>query len=146
FFLGASTRFKGVKELPFGSHEMTDSRASRDATWAFEGRRPPEARRASRIDCDLWVRVGGVDGAARPRRGNSSVTGVYVSIDEAVGSPGDVVWLSLSTVDKVRSAQTMARVTRVVRQDDLHRGAAVVGAGFEFMPLEQPQPDIVEVV
>jgi hypothetical protein len=125
---------------------MADPRSSRDAAWAFEGRRPPESRRASRIDSDLWVRVGGVDGAARPRRGNISVTGLYVSIDEAVGSPGDVVWLSLSTVDKVRSAQTMARVTRVVRQDDLHRGAAVVGAGFEFMPLEQPQPEIVEVV
>jgi hypothetical protein len=107
---------------------------------------PAEARRASRIECDLWVRVGGVDGAARPRTGNISVTGLYVAIEEAVGSPGDLVWLSVGSIDKARTAQTMARVTRVVRQDDLHRGAAVVGAGFEFLPIEQPQAEVVDLV
>jgi hypothetical protein len=120
--------------------------SSREGNWAFELRKPAEARRAPRIDCDMWVRVGGVEGAMRPRKGNISVTGVYVSIDEAVGSPGDVLWLSLSSVDKVRSAQTMARITRVVRQDDLHRGAAVVGAGFEFLPLGQPRQEVVDLV
>ncbi len=125
---------------------MDHERADRDAEWAFERSRPPEARRASRIDCDLWVRVGGVEAAARPRKGNISVTGLYVGIDEAVGSPGDVLWLSLTSIDKVRSAHTMARVTRVMRQDDLHRGAAVVGAGFEFMPLDQPRDEIVQLV
>jgi hypothetical protein len=114
--------------------------------WTAPGRRPAEARRASRIECDLWVRVRGVDAAPRARTGNISVTGLYVAIDQAVGSPGDVVWLSLGSLDKTRSAQTMARVTRVVRQDDLHRGAAVVGAGFEFLPVEQPQADVVELV
>jgi hypothetical protein len=114
--------------------------------WVLARKKPSEARRASRIECDLWVRVGGVDVAARARSGNISVTGLYVSLEEAVGSPGDVVWLSLASIDKARSAQTMARITRVVRQDDLHRGAAVVGAGFEFLPVEQPQPEIVDVV
>lgn len=113
--------------------------------WSYARPRPEEARRASRIECDLWVRVGGVDAATRPRSGNISVTGVYFGIDEAVGSPGDVVWLNLSSIDKVRSAHVMARVTRVMRQDDLHRGAAVVGAGFEFLP-EPPQPEVVELV
>ncbi|HEX3597917.1 MAG TPA: DUF4388 domain-containing protein [Polyangiaceae bacterium] len=125
---------------------MDQERTGRGGDWAFERSKPLEARRASRVDCDLWVRVGGVDAAARPRKGNISVTGLYVSIDEAVGSPGDVLWLSLTSVDKVRSAQTMARVTRVVRQDDLHRGAAVVGAGFEFMPIGQPRDEIVDLV
>ncbi len=125
---------------------MDESQGRDQADWAGARRRPPEARRASRIECDLWVRVGGVDPAARARSGNISVTGLYVAIDEAVGSPGDVVWLSLTSIDKARSAQTMARVTRVVRQDDLHRGAAVVGAGFEFVPLEQPQAEVVELV
>jgi hypothetical protein len=132
--------------LPFFVSAMDQERADRGGDWAFERSRPPEARRASRIDCDLWVRVGGVEAAARPRKGNISVTGLYVSIDEAVGSPGDVLWLSLTSVDKIRSAQTMARITRVVRQDDLHRGAAVVGAGFEFMPMGQPRQEIVELV
>jgi hypothetical protein len=91
------------------------------------------------------VRVGGVDSATRTRSGNISVTGVYFGIDEAVGSPGDVVWLNLSSIDKMRSAHVMARVTRVVRQDDLHRGAAVVGAGFEFLP-DPPQTEVVELV
>jgi hypothetical protein len=125
---------------------MSDHRAERSGEWAFQPVRPTEARRASRIDCDLWVRVGGVEGAARPRKGNISVTGLYVGIDEAVGSPGDVVWLSLASADKARSAQTMARVTRVMRQDDLHRGAAVVGAGFECLPQEHPRQDVVDLV
>jgi hypothetical protein len=113
--------------------------------WSYARPRPEEARRASRIECDLWVRVGGVDSATRSRSGNISVTGVYFGIDEAVGSPGDVVWLNLASIDKVRSAQVMARVTRVLRQDDLHRGAAVVGAGFEFLP-DSPQAEVVELV
>lgn len=116
-----------------------------EGAWPYPRPRPEEARRASRIECDLWVRVGGVDAATRPRSGNISVTGVYFGIDEAVGSPGDVVWLNLSSIDKVRSAHVMARVTRVLRQDDLHRGAAVVGAGFEFLP-DSPQGDVVELV
>ena len=125
---------------------MDHERSDASGEWAFDRSRPPESRRASRIDCDLWVRVGGVEAAARPRKGNISVTGLYVSIDEAVGSPGDVLWVSLSSIDKVRSAQTMARVTRVIRQDDLHRGAAVVGAGFEFLPVGRPQAEVVDLV
>jgi hypothetical protein len=116
-----------------------------EGLWPYPRPRPEEARRASRIECDLWVRVGGVDAATRPRSGNISVTGVYFGVDEAVGSPGDVVWLNLSSIDKLRSAHVMARVTRVLRQDDLHRGAAVVGAGFEFLP-EPPQQEVVELV
>jgi hypothetical protein len=118
---------------------------NQDMVWSYARPRPEESRRASRIECDLWVRVGGVDAATRPRSGNISVTGVYFGIDEAVGSPGDVVWLNLSSIDKARSAQVMGRITRVVRQDDLHRGAAVVAAGFEFLP-DPPQSEVVELV
>jgi hypothetical protein len=108
--------------------------------------RPVEARRASRIGTQVWARVKGVDASTRARVGNISVTGLYIATEEAVGSPGDLVALTLSTIDKTRSASTMARVARVVRQDDRHRGAAVVGAGFEFLPVDHPPAELVELV
>jgi hypothetical protein len=106
----------------------------------------PDGRRSSRINTCLWVRVGGLDTTARSRRGNISLTGLYVALDVPVGSPGDVVRLSNSSADKRCSARVMARVTRVVRQDDIHRGAAVIGAAFEFLPANQPQRAIVDLV
>lgn len=105
-----------------------------------------DSRRSNRVNSSLWVRIGGLDDSARMRRGNISLTGLYVAVDEPVGSPGDLVWLSLASADKKHSARVMSRIARVVRQDDVRRGALIIGAAFEFLPVMQPQRSIVDLV
>jgi hypothetical protein len=50
------------------------------------------------------------------------------------------VLLELESPDHQAKFRTMARVARVLRQDDRKSGARVVGIGLEFLPLETIQP------
>lgn len=114
---------------------------------SLEGRNTARSgRRSRRISSDLWLRVGGVEAALCRRRGDLCATGIYIATTEAVGCPGDVLMLSLASGDKARSAKTLARVARVIRQDDRARGARVIGAAFEFLPLDKLQEDVVALL
>ncbi|MEN9580913.1 MAG: hypothetical protein RJA70_3922 [Pseudomonadota bacterium] len=79
-------------------------------------------------------------------RGDLCATGVYISTHDPVGSPGDVVLLRLASTDQAQSVQTLARVARVIRQDDRARGARIIGAGFEFLPLDGVQDDVLQLL
>lgn len=103
-------------------------------------------RRGRRVTTDLWVRVGAVQSAMQKCRGDLCATGVYVSTHDPVGSPGDVVLLRLVSADQVQAVQTLARVARVIRQDDRARGARVIGVGFEFLPLDRVQEDVLKLL
>jgi Tfp pilus assembly protein PilZ len=97
-------------------------------------------RRGARVSCRLWVRVLGWDDAPVSRAGDLAATGVFISTSDPWGSPNDVVMLELESPDRAAKLRTMARVARVLRQDDRSFGARVVGIGLEFLPLETIQP------
>ncbi|MBM4363004.1 MAG: PilZ domain-containing protein, partial [Deltaproteobacteria bacterium] len=88
---------------------------------------PPlvERRRAPRLPSELWLRVHGVETRARLRSGDLSARGLHAVLDLPVGGPGDLVSLRLGTADRRQGVEVLARVTRVLREDDLHHGAAV---------------------
>lgn len=74
------------------------------------------------------------------------MTGVYVATSEPVGAPDDVVELSLGSVDKRQRVDVLARIARVVRQDDRVRGARIIGAAFEFLPLDETPQGVAELL
>ncbi len=109
-----------------------------DSDFGEAGRR---RRRGERVEAELWVQIAGLDSAPVRRCGNLAATGVYLAIGEPIGSPGDLVKLTLQSIDKERSLNTLARVARVLRQDDRAFGARVIGMGLEFLPFQRLQPD-----
>lgn len=109
-----------------------------DSDLVGSGRR---RRRGERVEAELWVQITGLDSAPVRRCGNLAATGVYLAIGEPIGSPGDLVKLTLQSIDKERTLRTLARVVRVLRQDDRAFGARVIGMGLEFLPLQRLQPD-----
>jgi hypothetical protein len=74
------------------------------------------------------------------------MTGVYVATSEPVGAPDDVLELQLSSIDSSCQVLVLARVARVVRQDDPHRGARVIGAAFEFLPADETPAGVAELL
>jgi hypothetical protein len=96
-------------------------------------------RRGGRVSCRLWVRVVGWDQQPVSRPGDLAATGVFISTSEPWGSPNDVVLLELESIDRAAKLKTMARVARVIRQDDRRFGARVIGVALEFLPLETIQ-------
>lgn len=96
-------------------------------------------RRGGRVSCRLWVRVVGWDQQPVSRAGDLAATGVFISTSEPWGSPNDVVLLELESIDRTTKLRTMARVARVLRQDDRSFGARVIGVALEFLPLETIQ-------
>jgi hypothetical protein len=104
-------------------------------------------RRSGRIATELWVNVGDGDPSkSAKRKGDLAATGVYLSTSQAWGSPGDVVPLTLESPDRGSRFFTLARIARVLRQDDRVRGARVIGVGYEFLPLNKIQPGAVELL
>lgn len=96
-------------------------------------------RRGGRVSCRLWVRVVGWDDQPISRAGDLAATGVFISTSEPWGSPNDVVLVELESIDRAAKLRTMARVARVLRQDDRKFGARVIGVALEFLPLETIQ-------
>jgi hypothetical protein len=103
-------------------------------------------RRGARVSCRLWVRVCGWDHISVSRVGDLAATGVFISTSEPWGSPNDVVLIELESLDHQVQLRTMARVARVLRQDDRKFGARVVGIALEFLPLERIQPAAAALV
>lgn len=103
-------------------------------------------RRGRRISSELWVQACGVEQTSIFRKGNISPSGVYVTSKVPAGSPGDLLMLRIASADQSKQARTVARVARVLRQDDRARGARVIATAFEFLPIDRPQPDITELV
>lgn len=103
-------------------------------------------RRGGRVSSKFWVKVNGWDEEAVQRSGDLAATGAYIATTEPWGSPGDVVMLELQSLDNAASLQTLARVARVLRQDDRNHGARVVGVALEFLPMESIQPAAAELV
>jgi hypothetical protein len=54
--------------------------------------------------------------------------------------------LTMVSLDRKRRVQTLAKLARIIRQDDRARGARVIGAAFEFLPQGKLQPEIVELL
>ncbi|MFO0669875.1 MAG: DUF4388 domain-containing protein [Polyangiaceae bacterium] len=90
-----------------------------------------ERRRSPRVWTSLWIGVDGHDDALHPRGANLSATGVFFEFAEPVGEPGTIVWLFLSSADRVVTLQIMACVVRTVSLPGTALGR---GVAFEFMP------------
>lgn len=103
-------------------------------------------RRSHRLSTDLCVRVRGVHSHYQPCRGNLGMTGVYIAVRDPVGSPGDVVQLDVASPTRKLEVNTLARVARVLRQDDKSRGARVIGAAFEYLPLDTAPNGVAELL
>lgn len=98
------------------------------------------------MSCRLWVRVVGWDKQPVSRAGDLAATGVFISTNEPWGGPNDVVLVELASLDHAASLRTMARVARVLRQDDRTSGARVIGVALEFLPLETIQTAAANLV
>ena len=103
-------------------------------------------RRSPRIHAEFWVRILGLEPRPRRRPGDLSSTGIFVNTDAAIGSPGDLVELEISSVDQACTVATPARICRVIRQDDVDQGAAIIGAGFEFLQAQGIRPKLVALL
>lgn len=103
-------------------------------------------RRGGRVSSKFWVKVSGWDTEPVLRSGDLAATGAYIATTEPWGSPGDVVMLELQSLDNEASLSTLARVARVLRQDDRNYGARVVGVALEFLPMESIQPAAAALV
>jgi hypothetical protein len=94
-----------------------------------------ERRRGARIPARFWVQISGVDEEPLLRRGDISMSGAYVELDQRIGPPGSVQRLSLAPHGKEETVQLLARVVRVVSIQDLwHDGPGIAGVAFEFLP------------
>ena len=89
-----------------------------------------DRRRSPRVWTTLWLALEGIDAEMRPHTGNLSATGIYFHSDRAVGEPGTVEWVVLSSADRAVSLEIMACVVRCVRVADRDEW----GIGLEFMP------------
>ncbi len=103
-----------------------------------------ERRRNARIQASLAVEVVGLEAAPSPRRGDVSVTGAFLELDVDPGEPGSMRRLRLATRDAAARIEVDARVIRVVRTDDLFRGASVSGAAFEFIARSRELREAIE--
>lgn len=103
-------------------------------------------RRGGRVSSKFWVKVSGWDAEPVQRSGDLAATGAYIATTQPWGSPGDVVMLELQSLDNEASLNTLARVARVLRQDDRNYGARVVGVALEFLPMESVQPAAAALV
>lgn len=112
----------------------------------MHSQRGEHPRRSQRLSTDLFVRFRGSLRGATLCRGNLGMTGVYVATSELMGAPDDVVELALASVDRQCEVEVLARVARVVRQDDSHRGARVIGAAFEFLPAHESPAGIAQLI
>lgn len=108
--------------------------------------RANSGRRSGRVSTELWVRIGGNSRPIAKRRGDLAATGVFLLSNDPPGSPGDVVPITLMSADQSETFSTLARVARVLRQDDRARGSRVIGVAFEFLPLDRVQPDAVKLL
>jgi hypothetical protein len=106
-----------------------------------------DRRRGARVSTQLWAKIAGVDDAWVLRRGNVSMTGVYVEIAATVGELASVQTLSISPYDRSLETTLLVRVARIVGVQDLWKGPSVAGVGLEFLP-ESPKKreQIAEVV
>jgi len=95
-----------------------------------------ESRRNPRFACSLELQIVGIDRRAVIRRGDISLSGLFVGLDRDVGKPGTVHVLRLRTRDKARRVEVQARLARVTSSDDLLCGVVVTGAGFEVLAYE----------
>lgn len=103
-------------------------------------------RRGGRVSTKFWLRVAGWDSEPVARSGDLAATGLFITTGEPFGSPGDVAMLELESLDHSAKMRSLARVARVLRQDDRKFGARVVGIAFEFLPLETIQPAAANLV
>ncbi len=93
-----------------------------------------ELRRAPRVSCDLWVAISGVDAAPVRRRGDISLTGLFIEVDRPVGVAGSLQWLKLWSPDQRFSAEVMGRIIRSITLDDVMDIEPRLGVAFDFMP------------
>jgi hypothetical protein len=105
-----------------------------------------DERRSSRIRARFWVQVDGVENEPCLRGGDLSITGVLVNISRPVGEPGHLVMLNLASSDHLKSVRTLARVTRTIWQTDLYQGTTQVGTAFEFLPHDQLNPEVMDLL
>jgi len=122
-----------------GDHEIGDSDAvvvhETDYNDHPRGWLTMERRRGARIPARFWVQISGVDDEPLLRRGDISMSGAYVELDQQIGPPGSVQRLSVAPHGKEDTVQLLARVVRVVSIQDLwHDGPGVAGVAFEFLP------------
>ncbi len=103
-------------------------------------------RRGGRVSTNFWLRVAGWDSEPIVRSGDLAATGLFVTTGDLFGGPGDVAMLELESLDHQAQMRSLARVARVLRQDDRKFGARVVGIAFEFLPLETIQPAAANLV
>jgi hypothetical protein len=92
-----------------------------------------ERRRGARIPAKFWAQVKGVDAKPTLRRGDLSISGVYIETDQAIGEVGSVQSILLMSQGQEIRVDVLARVVRVARVEDLWKGAAVVGVALEFL-------------
>lgn len=90
-----------------------------------------ERRRSPRVWTSLWLGVDGHDEALHPRAVNISATGIFFEYTAPLGEPGTIVWLYLSSADRVVTLQIMACVVRTV---SLPGAALGRGVALELMP------------
>lgn len=105
-----------------------------------------DRRRGARVPTRLWVKIAGVDLDWVLRRGNVSMTGIYIELGEAVGEPGSVQTLSVSPYDREVETTLLARVARVVGIQDLWKGPSIAGIAFEFLPENPDKREQVDEV
>ena len=67
------------------------------------------------------------------RRGDLSLTGLFVELERDVGEPGTVHQLRMRSRDKVVRLDIEGRVARVTRSDDLLHSTLITGVGFKLL-------------
>lgn len=95
------------------------------------------------IKTRLRLQILGLDDEPRLRRGDLSLTGLYVEYDREVGPLGSIQRLVIGSPDGQRSVAVVARLVRIASVQDFWRGDLVAGLAFQFLceaTGEQVQP------
>ncbi len=81
----------------------------------------------------MWVTIAGVDGEPVLRRGDVSMSGMFVETDQRVGEPGSVQTVTVTSFARESSVELLARIVRLVLVHDLWHGSGVAGIALEFL-------------
>jgi hypothetical protein len=92
-----------------------------------------EHRRGARIKSKFWVKIPNIAEEMELRKGNISISGIFLEIDKPLGKAGDVHALNIATVDRSDTFCLMARLVRTITIDDIWREKVVIGAAWEFL-------------
>lgn len=120
-------------------------RWSTEVTMA-QGETAQDRRRGARIECDLWIRVGGVDPEPSLRHGDISASGVCFESNRVIGEQGSVHRLELQTLDQRYEVSTLACLVRVVTKKDLWHQPTTTAVAFEFLDDDEQTRDTINVM